>query len=115
MWAVTQADGSKIQVNVVYAVVQYNGASWEVDSNHESLGLVDGNLAWDTDRVVVTLGAGYSNGALPFVTSADNTMTMKPMCSGGASQVLIRFANSAGTVQTTESTEMKAHLFVIGN
>jgi hypothetical protein len=110
------SDGTKIQVKVYHAHIRYNGASWEVVAADDSAGIVTGDLAWSTNHLNITL-SGFTNPPIAVVSpnSTGTTAALIPAVDVTSNvQMQVYFFDYAGTVDTTQATDMDFTIILMG-
>jgi hypothetical protein len=106
--------GSKQGCVIFYAVVQYNGSAWVVNSGYDSAGITTGGLSFASGALTVSVAsAGYTVGPVPFVSPV-LTSHLPSANTVDANNIQIIWRDFAGTQVTTASTSHIAAVMVIG-
>lgn len=109
------AGANKNNVKICYARIRYTGSAWEVSSSADSAGIVSGNVAWSTDHINITL-SGYTAAPVVVVgtTYVSGVARIPHGIGASASQAQVYWYDYAGSLDSTQGTDMDIQVIIIG-
>lgn len=103
---------SKIDAHVQYATVYYTGSAWAIGSQ-DSAGITAPALAFATGILTITV-SGFAVAPHTQVSQVATYGYIPSINAVSSTEIRVRWYDWAGTLITTASDQMQAHVFLIG-
>ncbi len=108
------SSNGKLNIKLIYAKIRYFSGAWEVQASIDSSQILTGNLAWSTNKLIITI-SGYTLSPLPIVSQAIAATPYHLQASSTSLTTIdVQFFDLASTPITTEDTNMQFHIIIIG-